>query len=217
MTRALSSTDSAQATSAVVGVVEFLEIDLPSGNLYLTSAPKAYTWNGNTYSPTNGQWGAVGNYNETVTAVPRPMSLTLSGVDQTLIGNLVGTSLQWVPIVYSLGFTDASANLLDNPTFTAPLFFGDCTIRLTQNGGTIQISAENLLADMQNRNSGMLQTNTDQQARFAGDTFFQNIASLINKVIYWGQLGPMQIGTSPGGTRLDSNPGPDPFFGIKGL
>jgi hypothetical protein len=216
MTRALSTTDATEASSAVVGVVEFLAIALPTGTLYLTSGNRAYTFGGNTYSPANGQWGTIGNYNEAADSVPRPMALQLSGVDPVLIGNLIGNHIQWVPITYSLGFTDAAGELWDDPTFIVPMFLGDCTIGLTDGGGTVAISAENLLADMQNRNSGMLQTDGDQQSRFSGDTFFANISSLINKVIFWGQIGPFQVGGEGGGggSYVDNPPGSDGFLKI---
>jgi hypothetical protein len=196
MTRALSGTDAAEVASAILGVVEFLAIALPTGTLYLTSGDRAYIFGGQTYQPSNGQWGTVGNYNETADSTPRPMQIQLSGVDATLISHLVGNSVQWVQITYSLGFTDKHGTLLDNPSFTAPMFLGDCTIALTDKGGTIAIAAENLLADLQNRNSGQLQTDADQQKRFPGDTFFQDIASVINKLIYWGQYGPNQLGVT---------------------
>src|SRR5579859_3659632 len=194
MTRALSSTDMTQATSAVVGIVEFLSVALPTGTIYLTSGDRAYTWGGNTYQPSNGQWGVVGNYNEAADSVPRGMQLQLSGVDPTLVADFVGNHTQWSQITYSIGFTDATHVLLDAPTLTIPMFLGDCSIRLTDGGGLINITAENLLADLQNRNSYMLQTDADQQKRFSGDTFFQNIAGVINKMIYWGQYGPNQVG-----------------------
>lgn len=188
MTRALSPTDATQVTSAIVGVVEFLDIALPTGHLYLTSGHQSYTFGGHTYAPANGQWGTVANYNETADSVPRPMSITLSGVDSTLIGNLVGNNIQWIPITYYLGCTDATGALLDTPSFQVTVYLGDCTITLNENAGTVSISGENPLADLQNRNSNLLLSAADQKQRFAGDTIFDNLASLINKVIYWGQI-----------------------------
>lgn len=199
MTRSFSSTDKAQATSTVAFIVEFLAIALPTGTLYLTSGDRLYTWGGNTYQPSNGQWGVVGNYNEAADSVPRGMQLQLSGVDPTLVADFVGNHTQWAQISYSIGFTDATHVLLDSPTLTIPMFLGDCSIRLTDGGGMVNITAENLLADLQNRNSYMLQTDADQQKRFSGDTFFSNIAAVINKMIYWGQLGPITVGFLSGG------------------
>lgn len=192
---ALSSTDKIQATSAIAGLVAFLSIALPSGTLYLTDADRPYTWSGNTYSPSNGQWGGVTNYNETADSVPRPMSIRLSGVDATLIGNIEGNNIQGVAITWSLGFTDSNGVLLDTPSMQMSALLGDCTINVDRNSGIISISGENLLADIQNRNSNLLQTQADQENRFSGDTFFQEIAGVINKIIYWGQLGPSYLGT----------------------
>src|SRR5579872_1997223 len=176
MTRALSATDAAQVGSEVVGVAEFLTIAFPSGTLYLAKGDRAYTWGGNTYSAT-GQWESIGNYNESSDGAPRPMSLLISGVDATLLAAVIGAQIQWTEITYALGFTDATGALLDNPSFIAPTFLGDCTITLGQGTGDIRITAENLLADIQNRQSGCLQTDADQKARYAGDTFYLNMAS----------------------------------------
>lgn len=215
MTRALSGTDAAQAASAIVGAAEFLTLAFPSGTIYLAKGDRAYTWGGNTYSAT-GQWESIGNYNEAADNAPRPMQLVISGVDATLLSDVIGTQIQWAQITYALGFTDVTGALLDSPSFVAPAFLGDCTIVLGENTGEIRITAENLLADIQNRQSGCLHTDADQKARYAGDTFYLNIASLINKIIYWGQIGPTQVGVYLGGrpvsiTGPGSGAGPQSF------
>jgi len=201
---------STEVAAAIVGIVEFLEIDLPTGTLFLTSAPRSYTWGGNTYTPataTGMPYGVMSNYNEGVDGVPRPMVLTLSGVDQTTINNLVGNNVQWINIVWSIGLLDSNYNLLNGTAvFSTPLFLGDCTISLSQNKGTIVINAENLLADLQSRSSGCLQTVQDQQNRgasgnttFSKDTFYEFCASLTYTFIYWGMQGPSQLAIGGGG------------------
>ena len=203
-----------EVAATVIGIVEFLEIDLPTGTLYLTNANRSYTWGGNTYTPTTSSglpFGTMANYNEGTDGVPRPMQLTLSGCDQTVIGNLVGNNITWAKIVWSFGLLDSNYNLLNSTAvFTAPLFLGDCTIAIAKNTGTITINAENLLADLQNRQSGMLQTVQDQQSRgasgntsFSTDTFYEYCASLMYTFMYWGMRGPSQFGIG-GGTNATS-------------
>lgn len=198
-----------EVAAQVIGIVEFLEIDLPTGNLYLTNAHQAYTFGGNTYLPaaTSGlPFGSVTNFNEGTDAVPRPMRITLSGVDQTQINNIVGNDITWATIVWSMGFLDKNNNLLNGtPFLSAPLFLGDCTITLGKNTGTIEINAENLLADMQKRQSGCLQTVQDQRSRgapgnstFINDTFYEYCASLTYVFTYWGMNGPSRLGIGSG-------------------
>lgn len=205
---------STEVQATVVGVVEFLEIDLPTGTLYLTNAHRAYTWGGNTYTPANVSgmpFGAISNYNEGTDGVPRPMRLSLSGCDQTVIGNLAGNNIQWVKMVWSLGFMDTNGNLVNGtPFFTTPLFLGDCSITLGKNTGTLTINAENLLADLQNRQSGCLHTMQDQQQRgisgnttFSVDTFYSYCASLTYTFVYWGMIGPGRMGIGVGGFNPD--------------
>jgi len=74
-----------------------------------------------------------------------------------------------------------------------------------QNKGSILINAENLLADLQNRTSGCLQTVEDQQSRgasgnstFSKDTFYTFVASLTYVFIYWGMSRPFQVGQAVG-------------------
>lgn len=185
----------------VVGIVEFLEIDLPTGNLYLTNAHRAYSFGGNTYTPATVSgvpFGAVSNYSEGTDGVPRPMRLTLSGCDQSVINSIVGNNITWIDITWSLGLLDTNHNLLNGtPFISVPMFLGDCTIKVSKNAGEISISAENLLADLQNRQSGCLQTTQDQQQRgnvFSGDSFYSYCASLDHTFIYWGMLGPSRMG-----------------------
>ncbi|MGA9851836.1 MAG: hypothetical protein WBR15_02775 [Gammaproteobacteria bacterium] len=215
-----------EVAATVVGIVEFLEIDLPTGNLYLTNAHKSYTWGGNTYNPvtsTGMPFGSITNYNEGTDGVPRPMTLMLSGCDQTVIDNLSGTNnVQWVNIVWSLGFLDSNHDLVNStPFFSTPMFLGDCTISLGKNTGTITINAENLLADLQNRQSGMLQTVQDQQARgaadnttFSTDTFYEYVASLTYTYTYWGMQGPSQfaINARGGNTKPGNGAGEAGFY-----
>ena len=194
-----------EVASPVVGIVEFLEIDFPSptGNIYLTNAPQSYTWGGNTYSPTSSTgapFASIQNYAETTDAVPHPMSLQISGVDPTIVQTLVGYNCTWIAITWSLGLMDANNNLVNGtPMFTSPLYLGDATIMLGTNKGSVNINCENLLGDLQNRQSGVLQTEADQQQRWAGDTFFKFCASLTYTFTYWNQLGPSTLGTENGG------------------
>ncbi|MDE2101228.1 MAG: hypothetical protein KGL39_28540 [Patescibacteria group bacterium] len=189
---------SAVVVGSVVGLVEFLEIDLPSGNVYLTNAPMPYTWGGNTYNPTTttgAPYGSMINYNESTDGTPRPMSLQLSGADPTLVSNLVSNNIQWCKVVWSLGLIDSANNLINGtPMMSQPWYIGDCTITKGNGKASVLINCESLLADMKDRNSGMLQTVQDQQQRFAGDTFFTFAESLMYQWIYWNQQGPMQIG-----------------------
>lgn len=188
-----------EVTSTVVGLVEFLEIDLPSGNIYLTNAPGSYTWGGNTYTPittTGAPYGSMVNYNESTDGIPRPMTLELSGADMTLINNLVGNNIQWSKIVWSLGLIDNQNNLMNGtPMMSAPFYLGDCTITKGAGKATVTINCESLLSDMQRRNSGMLQTVQDQEQRFPGDTFMSFTESLMFTWVFWNQQGPVHIGT----------------------
>ncbi|MGA9855753.1 MAG: hypothetical protein WBR29_10800 [Gammaproteobacteria bacterium] len=205
-----STNPATEVTTEVVGIVEFIEIDLPTGNLYLTNAHQSYTFGGNTYTPVTASgmpFGSINNYNECTDGVPRPMVLTLSGVDPTVIGDIVGNDVGWVNIVWSVGLLDKNNELVNStPMFSAPLFLGDCTITLGPNTGTLVINAENLLADLQNRQAGMLQTVQDQQSRggsgnttFSKDTFYEFCASLTYVFLYWGMQGPSQLAIGGGG------------------
>ncbi len=196
-------------TTAAVTVTDY---SLSGGNIVFANAPNLAAAITAQIPPYNGSpYGVMGNYNEGTDGIPRPMSLMLSGVDPTLIEDLVSNNVQWIKIVWSLGLLDSNYNLLNGtPVFSTPQFLGDCTISLSKNKGTISINAENLLADLQNRTSGCLQTVEDQQSRgasgnstFSKDTFYTFVASLTYVFIYWGMSRPFQIGRGGG-------PGPNP-------
>lgn len=197
MSRNLASPDSTQSASTIVNIVEFLSIAFPSGTVYLTTGDQNYTWGGHTYTP-DGRFGSVSGLNETVDGKPRAASIVISGTDSALMTAIVGAKLSWISIGYAIGFVDYGGALVGTPSFTAAVFMGDCTVSKDKGTGQVTISGENRLANGLGRVSAIYAAKQDQSMRFAGDTFFDAIPALINRMVQWGGA-QVQTGQTGGG------------------
>lgn len=198
MSRGLTTTEVTETSSNIVGVVRLLKIALPAGTLLLTDADRSYTFNSDTYTP-DGRFGSISQYAETADLKPHQVGITISGLDSTIINGLMtNTGNAWVAITYTIGFVGTDGLLLDTPSFSNGLYLGDATITLGKGSGVITISGENVFADMQGRKSGVIAGSQDQQLRSAGDTFFDQIPTIINKTIYWGGRSTVGVGTVTG-------------------
>lgn len=204
MTRSLSPTDQAQTASEIVGIVRLLKIVLPSTTLLLTDGDMPYAFAGDTYTP-DGRFGDVHGYNESVDLAPHAAQIEISGVDTAAVSALITQNVAWAQITYTIGFTDPNHLLLDTPSFSVTLFLGDVTITKGPHSGSVLITGENRIADMRDRHSGVIAQPADQYVRAAGDTFFDQIAMIQNKVIYWGGQAPTGIGVPVGRGVNDQN------------
>lgn len=199
MSRGLTSTEAAEVASNIVGVVRLLKIALPAGTLLLTDGDRSYTFNSDTYTP-DGRFGSVAAYSETADLKPHQVGIQISGLDAAVISGLMtNASNAWAAITFTVGFIGTDNLLLATPTTSIGLYLGDATIALGKNTGSILISGENVFADMQGRNSGVIAGDQDQQLRASGDTFFSQLSTVINKTIYWGGQSATGVGLTGGG------------------
>ena len=114
------------------------------------------------------------------------LSLSLSGMDATVLDYALTENYQNRPITLFLGFQMGGSN---ESAGTLTLFKGrmtSLTISDTPNGATIAIDAENRLVDLE-RPSNLRYTLESQQFLHNGDTGFNRVQQLQDKQITWGQ------------------------------
>jgi hypothetical protein len=145
-----------------------VEMRLDSGTLYLTDCPHAVDWLGQTWVSVYGI-GGISEVTETASEA-KGLVFTLSGVADGIVGIVMNEPLQGRVVVVRLAtLTVAKAELeVDENVWRGTL---DATsIERTENGVTVSITAEHMLA-MWDRPNLVLHTDADQQRLHPGDKF----------------------------------------------
>lgn len=123
------------------------------------------------------------------------LSITLSGMDQTVLDYALAENYQNRPITLYLGYLSGSTN---ETVGTLTLFKGrmiSMTVNDTPDGANINLDCENRLVDL-NRPSNFRYTKDSQEFLHTGDKGFDRVASLQDKEIIWGQKSEESINRS---------------------
>jgi len=129
------------------------------------------------------------------------VSLTLSGMDQTVLSYALAENYLNRPITIYLVFTDGGSNDLAGAMTSFVGRMISMTITDDPNGSTVALQAENRLIDL-SRPSNLRYTNASQQYISAGDTAFRYVAQMEDLEIVWGKEG---TGGSAGLSNFNSN------------
>ena len=133
------------------------------------------------------------------------ISISLSGMDSTVLSYALTENYQNRPITVFLGFQMGGSNEV---AVVMTVFKGrmiNITISDDPNGSTITVDAENRLIDLE-RPSNLRYTAESQQFLHSGDTGFNRIQQLQDKQITWGQKSDNVTGGGGGGYAGDGNP-----------
>lgn len=123
------------------------------------------------------------------------LSITLSGMDATVLDYALTENYQNRPITLFLGYLSGSTN---ETVGTLTLFKGrmvSMTVNDTPDGANISLDCENRLVDL-NRPSNFRYTKDSQEFLHTGDKGFDRVASLQDKEIVWGQKSEESINRS---------------------
>jgi len=114
------------------------------------------------------------------------ISISLSGMDKTVLSYALTENYQNRPISLFLGFLMGGSNEVAG---TITIFKGrmtNLTVNDTTQGATINVDAESRLVDLE-RPSNFRYTAESQEFLFSGDTGFNRMQQLIDKQVTWGQ------------------------------
>ena len=114
------------------------------------------------------------------------ISVSLSGMDKTVLSYALTENYQNRPISLFLGFLMGGSNEVAG---TITIFKGrmtNLTVNDTPEGATINVDAENRLVDLE-RPSNFRYTAESQEFLFSGDTGFNRMQQLVDKQVTWGQ------------------------------
>ena len=178
-----------------------VKAEFDSGDVRVWSGVDDLTINSETYTGA-GDLLAIGEIEEDIDLSSKGISISLSGMDTTVLNIALTESYQNRFVTIFLGYVMGGTNEVAG---VVTLFKGRITT-LTVNdnpaGATISIDAESRLIDLE-RPSNLRYTKESQNFLHSGDTGFNRIASIQDKEIIWGKSSSVTGGG--GGNSVSSD------------
>jgi len=194
MSRFASSANETEAAKTSIFMVTMVDLDLESGHVYAHDAIGTITFNGNSYLGV-GQYGGINVVEEAIDITAKPLVLTLSGVDPSLISSaMAGNNQGRAVTVYMALFDGQTQQFIDTPESVWVGRFDWPKIDVDQNTGTITVHCESRLRQSPRIS---LQTDQDQQIAYPGDTFYNRITDIANYRSNWGAAVPQSYRATP--------------------
>ena len=185
MPRTLTAPFLAATQATLLRPALFIEAHFISGPLYVWSGFGSITWNSQTWVGI-GSLGSVSTIEEGSTVEAKGITLTMSGIDATLLADVLGEFQVGLPALVSLGLFDSTGALIADPVTSWSGRMDQPTIDVDGTAATIAINCESRLLDM-NVAVDRRYTNEDQQLDHPGDRGLEFVNSIQEVVIYWGR------------------------------
>lgn len=187
-------TETAKTAVHLGGLVE-LAFPSPIGTVRCSTADRDVTYANNTYSA-NGMVLAEPEVVETTDQNTSGIKFVLSGVDGTLINAAMTTNYQYARAQFYLAVFDENWNLIDVAALGDELIMSSALITLA-GPDRIELAVEHwdILGE---QDSVVMGTPENQKQRYAGDTFFDNVAAILTQEVEWFP-GPNVVISAGGG------------------
>src|ERR1700686_3259759 len=112
MPRGLTPNQLAAVQSAYLRPAFFVQMTFTSGPVYVWSGLGSVVWNGQTWLGV-GSLGTISNIEEGATIEARGITLTLSGIDPTLLADVLGEFQVGLPAIVYLALFDENNAMID--------------------------------------------------------------------------------------------------------
>jgi hypothetical protein len=163
----------------------FVEANFTSGPIYVWSGLGLITWGGHEWVGI-GSLGSVSTVEESSTVEAKGVTLTLSGIDATLLEGILDEFQVGLPVLVTLGLFNEAGVLIADPVLAFAGQMDQPTLEVNGTAATISINCENRLFEM-NVAVDRRYTNEDQQRDYPGDRGFEFVSSIQEAQIYWGR------------------------------
>ena len=207
MTRFVSSTNATEAAQPSIVMTVLVDLDFSSGNLRVHDGVGTLVMD---TSPQQtflgvGQFGGIeGAVQDSLEVIARPVKLSLTGVDSSLITSAMTEDYQGRQAIIYLGFLDTTTRtFIDTPETIWEGRMDYMEVEMGRESGTIRVNCEHRLRK-EPRISRY--TNEDQQIAYPGDTFFKYLPNIQGFKSQWGDKATAFI-TTPNLTRGGRGPG----------
>jgi hypothetical protein len=168
----------------------FVQATLASGTIYLWSGFGTITWNGQAWQGV-GSMLKISTVEEKATVSATGVTVTLSGIDPTLLENVLSEFQVSGPVTVFLGAFSAGA-LIPSPVTVWSGLLDQPTIDVSGETASIAINCESRLIEM-NVSVDRRYTDQEQQLDNPGDLAFSFVNSIQDQPIYWGQTPTTSI------------------------
>ena len=188
MSRNLDAGTVAAISAARVLPAIFFYANFLDGPVYVWSGIGNYSWEGNTWIglgvPGGECLGSISPISEDSQLHAQGVSVSLSGVDPTMLNHAMGAIQQGQPCRIWVNLFDDSMNLLGTVLTYAGLV-DQPTIDEAAEKCSITLQIENRLSDLQ-RAQYHRWTDQDQRLRHPSDDGFKFVNTLVNWYASWG-------------------------------
>jgi hypothetical protein len=168
-------------------VALFVEATFATGPVYIWNGIGNYTWNSHTWTGV-GTLGSVSTVEESSSVEAKGITISLSGIDPTLLSDVMDDLNQGLAVLVWLGlFDDTGTTLIPNPILSFAGTMDQPTITVGGETATISINCESRLSEMNTPAERRL-TNEDQQMDHPGDRGLEFVGQIQQVTIYWGRV-----------------------------
>ena len=200
MSRTLSTEMQAVATAELVRPIYLVKMEFDSGNLNLWSGLGNLVYSGETYVGA-GDLLAISSIKESEELTANGITVTVSGVKQSLVSIARDEPYQGRKVTLYLGAFDESADIISSPVILFSGFMDVMTISDSGETSTITIAAENKLIAF-DRASIRRFTAEDQKIEYPNDKGFEFVSKIAQQEIIWGRPTPASSSSSSGRISL---------------
>ena len=182
--RNLSTEMQAVSTAEVVRPIMFVECEFDSGDINLWNGVGSLSYGGKNYIGA-GNLLAVEPVSESTDLRANGTSVTLSGLNNTLVGLAKDEDYQGRALTVKLGAMDENNDVIADPVIMFSGFMD--TMMLTESGesSTITIDVENKLIQMDRARVRRF-TDNDQRIDYPNDDGFSFVTKIQDREINWG-------------------------------
>ena len=181
--RFVSAANRNEAAKTAISLAVLVDLDFVSGMIRAHDGGGTLTWGGNDYLGV-GRFGAVADVTEDLTNIARPVKLTLSGVDPSLVSTTMTETYQNRSVTLYLAFIESEANtIIAAPEIVWEGRMDTMKLSVSQGAAVIELNCEHRLR-REPRISRY--TNEEQQVAHPGDRFFDLLTTIKDYPGRWG-------------------------------
>lgn len=185
MPRNISAPVIAALQAPILNPAFFVQIGFGSTTSYLWSGIGDVVWSGQTWNGV-GSLLAITAPEDSSTVEAKGITISLSGIDSTLLPEVVNDFVLGLPVVMYLALYDDTNTLIDSPVTAWSGRTDQPTIDVTGPDAVISLNCESRLLDM-NVSVERRYTNEDLQRDNPGDLGFQFVNAIQNVTLFFGK------------------------------
>jgi hypothetical protein len=208
MTRFTNSENQTGAAQSHVFMLVMVHLDFgTAGDLYLHDGQGTFSWNSVDWLGA-GDFGSISVIAEAQDDRPKPLKLTLSGIDSGIMTEAMAANYYGRSCKIYVGFFDEDNALLASPELEYEGRMDSMRILAAKGSASVELTCESRLI-LWSRSNGSLYTDEDQQDKFSGDKFFNQQCTQADQYLEWGVLTSSGISGSAGGIGGSNEGGVD--------